>query len=143
MPITKITRKGKKITEFLALVATLAGCADSQQYNARLNKELGKTSQQLISNFGSPSKIRKLSNGNEIISYIRINYQVIPAPDYYFNTGFMTEDELFEPFTYGGNEIPVGNFMGETITDYCKTEFYLTNNIVTSWQWKGNACDAF
>ena len=71
-----------------------------------------------------------------------INYQVIPDPNYYFNTGFMTENELFDPFTYGDDEIPVGDFMGETITDFCKTDFYLTNNVVTSWQWRGNACDA-
>lgn len=112
------------------------------KYNARLNGELGKTSQQLISAFGQPSKVRKLANGDEIISYVSINYQVIPAPNYYFNTGFMTENELFDPFTYGDDEIPVGDFMGETITDFCKTDFYLTNNVVTSWQWRGNACDA-
>lgn len=90
------------------------------KYNARLNGELGKTSQQLISAFGQPSKVRKLANGDEIISYVSINYQVIPDPNYYFNTGFMTENELFDPFTYGDDEIPVGDFMGETITDFAK-----------------------
>lgn len=88
------------------------------KYNARLNGELGKTSQQLISAFGQPSKVRKLANGDEIISYVSINYQVIPDPNYYFNTGFMTENELFDPFTYGDDEIPVGDFMEETITDF-------------------------
>ena len=83
-----------------------------------------------------------LAGCDEIISYVSINYQVIPDPNYYFNTGFMTENELFDPFTYGDDEIPVGDFMEETITDFCKTDFYLTNNVVTSWQWRGNACDA-
>ena len=142
MQTIKTPRPWKKLISLFAVAATLAGGASSQKYNARLNGELGKTSQQLISAFGQPSKVRKLANGDEIISYVSINYQVIPDPNYYFNTGFMTENELFDPFTYGDDEIPVGDFMGETITDFCKTDFYLTNNVVTSWQWRGNACDA-
>ena len=126
----------------LAIILSISACATPQKYTAQLNQVLGKTSEQLMNTFGQPVKIKKLANGDEIITYISINYQVLPDPNYYFNTGLMTEDEMFYPFTYGGAEIPVGNFMGETITEYCKTDFYLKNNIVTSWQWKGNACVA-
>lgn len=126
----------------LGTILSLSSCATSQKYNEELNQELGKTSAQLISSFGQPTKVKKLANGDEIITYISINYQVLPYPNYYFNTDFMTEDEMFYPFTYGEDVIPVGNFMGETITEYCKTDFYLKNDIVSSWQWRGNACVA-
>lgn len=132
----------KKIILILACAIWLSACATSQNYTNQLNNELGKTSQQLMSKYGNPTHIKKLANGDEIISYVNINYQVLPSPNYYFNNDFMTEDEMFAPFTYGGNEIPVGNFMGEVITDYCNTKFYIKNNIVTSWQWRGNACVA-
>ncbi len=126
----------------LGIILSISACATPQKYNNKLNQELGKTSEQLINTFGQPAKIKRLANGDEIITYISINYQVLPDPNYYDNTDFMTEDEMFYPFTYGEDVIPMGNFMGETITEYCKTDFYLKNNIVTSWQWKGNACVA-
>lgn len=132
----------KNITLLAALVMGLAACATSQNYTAKLNGDVGKTAQQLTSEYGTPTHIKRLANGDEIFTYINVNEQVLPDPNYYFNTGFMTEDEMFAPFTYGGNAIPVGNFMGEVVTDYCKTKFYLKNNIVTSWQWSGNSCVA-
>lgn len=132
----------KKYLILSTLILSLMACATSQKYTNQLNNDIGKTSQQLMNQYGNPSHIKRLANGDEIISYININYQVLPSPEEYFNTGFITEDEMFSPFTYGGNEIPVGNFMGEMITDYCNTKFYIKNNIVTSWQWKGNACVA-
>ena len=61
MQTIKTPRPWKKLISLFAVAATLAGCASSQKYNARLNG---------------------------------------------------------------------------------KTDFYLTNNVVTSWQWRGNACDA-
>lgn len=125
-----------------ALIMGLSACATSENYTAQLNGEVGKTAQQLTAKYGTPTHVKRLANGDEIFSYVSVNEQVLPDPNYYFNTGFMTEDEMFAPFTYGGNAIPVGNFMGEVVTDYCKTKFYLKNNIVTSWQWSGNSCVA-
>lgn len=125
-----------------SLSIVLSACATSENYINQLNQEIGQTSQQLIGKYGQPSKVKKLADGTEIISYISINQQVLPDPNYDFNNDFLTEDEMFYPFTYGGNIIPVGSFMGEIITDYCKTDFYLKNNLVTSWQYKGNSCVA-
>jgi len=132
----------KKFYLIICAALALSGCATAAKYNAELNAEIGKTSSALISKYGTPTRVKRLANGDEIYTYVNINYQVLPSPNYYFNTDFMTEDEMFAPFTYGGNEIPVGNFMGEVITDYCNTKFYLKNNVVTSWQWRGNACVA-
>lgn len=126
----------------LSLSLALSACATSENYINQLNQEIGQTSQQLIGKYGQPSKVKKLADGTEIITYISINQQVLPDPNYSFNNDFLTEDEMFYPFTYGGNIIPVGSFMGEIITDYCKTDFYIKNNLVTSWQYKGNSCIA-
>ena len=118
----------------------LTACATSQNYEKKLNTYIGKSEQQLISSWGQPQRTKQLANNEQILTYISINQQVLPDPNYYYGTGYLTEDEMFYPFTYGGNAIPDGNFMGETITDYCQTKFYLKNNIVTAWQYKGNAC---
>ncbi len=126
----------------LSLCIILNACATPQKYDQQLNQEIGKTANQLMNKYGQPAKVKKLTNGDEIISYISINNQVVQDPNYDFNNDFITEDEMFYPFTYGGNEIPIGNYMGEVITEYCKTDFYLKNNKVISWQWKGNACAA-
>ena len=93
--------------------------------------------------YGNPSSTKKLSNGNMIITYVNINTELLPDPNYFpDNSDFLTEDEIFYPFTYGGNIIPVGNFMGEEITNYCETKFLLKNNHITSWSLKGNSCVA-
>lgn len=132
----------QKHLTLITLLLCLTACATSQNYEAKLNQEIGKTAEQVMAKYGSPTHVKRMANGDEIISYTSINQQVLPAPNYYFDTGFMTEDEMFYPFTYGGSEIPVGNFMGEVVTDYCNTKFYLKNNVVTSWQYKGNSCVA-
>jgi hypothetical protein len=132
----------KKILTLLTALLGLCSCATTQKYETVLNGELGKTAQELQSSWGMPTKVKKLSNGNEIITYLTVNYQVLPDPSYDFNNGFLTEDEMFYPFTYGGSALPVGSYMGDVVTEWCKTDFYLKNGIITSWQWKGNACVA-
>ncbi len=123
-------------------IISLNCCATSQKYNQKLNLDIGKTSQQIISQYGNPTKIQHLANGDEIITYTSINYSLIPSPQYDFDNSFYTEDELFTPFTQGYNEIPIDDYMGDIVQNYCKTKFYLRNNVVTSWQWKGNSCVA-
>lgn len=132
----------KKLMMTIALCSCLSACATSAKYEQKLNQYLGQSEQQLITAWGQPQHQKQLANGQQILTYVSINKQVLPDPNYYYNTGLLDEDEIFYPFTYGGDAIPDGNFMGETITDYCQTKFYLTNNRVTSWQFKGNACVA-
>lgn len=131
----------KNILIIIALIS-LSGCATPQKYNQKLNLDIGKTSQQIISQYGNPTKIQHLANGDDIITYTSINYSLIPSPQYDFDNSFYTEDELFTPFTQGYNEIPIGDYMGDIVQNYCQTKFYLRNNIVSSWQWKGNSCVA-
>ncbi len=119
----------------------LCSCATSAKYNQKLNNDLGKTYEQLTQEYGSPSIIKHLKNNDMIVTYVNVNTELLPDPNYFPNeTDFLTEDEMFYPFTYGGNEIPIGSFMGQEIVNYCQTKFYLHNNIVTSWSWKGNSC---
>ena len=123
------------------LILTLTACATTAKYEVKLAQQVGKNEQQLIAAWGQPNQIKNQANGDKILIYTNVSDEVIPAPGYY-NMDLMTEDDIFYPFTYGGEVIPDGNFLGETITDYCQTKFYLKNNIVTSWQYKGNACVA-
>ena len=133
----------KRLFITLTLLITLCSCATEEKYIKKLNQDIGKSYTQLINEYGNPSSTKKLSNGNMIITYVNINTELLPDPNYFpDNSDFLTEDEIFYPFTYGGNIIPVGNFMGEEITNYCETKFLLKNNHVTSWSLKGNSCVA-
>ena len=123
------------------LILTLTACATTAKYEAKLARQVGNSEQQLIAAWGEPNQIKDLKNGDKILIYTDVSDEVIPVSGYY-DMGMMTEDDIFYPFTYGGDVIPDGNFLGQTITDYCQTKFYLKNNIVTSWQYKGNACVA-
>ena len=131
----------KRISICTAFILLLSACATTAKYEEKLAAQIGSSEQQLITDWGQPNQIKELSNGDKILIYTDISNEVIPAPGYY-NFNMMTEDDIFYPFTYGGDIIPDGNFLGENITDYCQTKFYLKNNIVTSWQYKGNACVA-
>ena len=130
----------KKIGLFI-IIFCLNACATNAKYEEKLSSELGKTEQQIISSWGQPNQIKEFKNGDKILTYLSINNQVIPIGGYY-DMSMLDEDEIFAPFTYGGNIIPDANFLGETVTDYCQTKFYLSNNHVTSWQYNGNACVA-
>ena len=132
----------KKAIILLLSIQTLTACATAQKYEAKLNQEIGKTSEQLIQNFGNPTQVKRYKNGNMVITYTYRNQEIVPSPDVFDNSNFITEDEKFYPFTYGGYDIPIGNDLGEAITEYCQTRFYIKNNIVDSWQYHGNACVA-
>ena len=127
----------------LFLSLSLGACATAQKYETKLNQQIGKTSEQLLADFGNPTQIKRLKNGNMVIIYNYRNEELVPSPDIFDNSDFMTEDEIFYQFTYDGNEIPIGSNFGDIVINYCQTRFYLKNNIVNSWQTKGNACVAF
>ena len=133
----------KQYVTLLTFCITLCSCATQKKYIAQLNNDINKSYSEIINQYGNPSTTKRLKNGDMIITYVNVNTELLPDPNYFPNNNdFLTEDEEFYPFTYGGNEIPVGNFMGEEITNYCQTKFYLTNNHVTSWSLKGNSCVA-
>ena len=127
----------------LILLILLTACATSAKYTQKLNQDVGKSFSALTQEYGTPSRVKRLKNGDMIVYYTYVNQEILPDPEYDFDYNtFLTEDEMFYPFTYGGNAIPDGSFMGETITNYCQTKFYIQNNLVTSWSYKGNSCVA-
>ncbi|MBR5599020.1 MAG: hypothetical protein IKW39_03170 [Alphaproteobacteria bacterium] len=131
----------KQLITTLILSTILTACATSYKYTQKLNQDVGKTFSDITQEYGNPSSIKRYANGDMIISYVYLNTSLLPDPDYgYDATSYMTEDEEFAPFTFGGDEIPIGSYMGEIVTNYCNTKFYLKNNIVTSWSYKGNSC---
>ena len=125
----------------LMFLMLLASCATTEKYTQKLNQDIGKPLSTLTQEYGTPSRVKRLNNGDMIVYYTYVNQEILPDPEYDFDyNNFLTEDEMFYPFTYGGNAIPNGSFMGEIITNYCQTKFYLKNNLVTSWSYKGNSC---
>ena len=122
----------KRFITAIVLLLTLNACATSQKYDAKLNKLIGKTSEQLQTTMGKPNITKQLKNGDMIYIYTNINDQELPLANFNYDDGIMDEDDIFYSFTYGGNVIPDGNLLEETITDFCQTQFHLKNNIVVS-----------
>lgn len=125
---------------FICLMTMLCSCATSQKYALKLDQDIGKTEQQILNEWGTPQEIQTKANGLKEITYVYKSEQVLPITNYSYINEYMDEDEMFDAFTYGGNEIPDGNFLGETIQEKCFTTFYLKNNTVISYKFKGNAC---
>ncbi len=121
-----------------AITIILCSCTGVNSYNQELNNEVGHTRAELLSKFGRPSRVYHLKNGDEIIAYIFYNKAVLDDKDFKKNHDFLTENKMYYPFTYGG-EINLVNDKMEN-EEYCNTKFYLQNNEVTSWQWRGNGC---
>jgi len=132
----------KKAIGLFFIIFSFCACATAQKYEAKLNQEVGKTSEQLMKSFGNPTQVKRFKNGDMVVIYTYREEELVPSPDVFDSGDFVTEDEAFYDFTYGGYEIPIGSEAGDLITNYCQTRFYLKNNVVQSWQYKGNACVA-
>lgn len=132
----------KKAIVLFLFIFCFTACATAQKYEAKLNGEIGKTSEQLMTDFGNPTQVKRMKNGDMVVIYTYHEDDLIPSPDVFASGNLVSEDDAFYDFTYGGYEIPIGNDVGDLVTNYCQTCFYLKNNIVQSWQYKGNACVA-
>lgn len=123
----------------------LSACRTAANYNAELNRWVGKPKSDLIAAWGAPNSTFKLGRSEQIITYVRKNEEIIP-PQYTVETpDFNSMETLYAPFTYQEDFAPqtINAEPGFVIREICQTSFHIKNGRVQSWQWRGNDCAAY
>ena len=108
----------------------IAGCATTANYEKILNSWTGSNESSLVSSWGPPTRVYE-SDDVRYLTYSKSNSGYVPgvAPSY--------------QTTYVGNTAyttPVGGYSGFAYNNNCTTTFTITNKVITSWRYEGNAC---
>lgn len=121
----------------------LSACRTAANYNAELNRWVGKPENDLIAEWGAPDSTFNLGRSGKIITYIKKSEEIIP-PQYTFAGPDFTET-LYAPFTYQEDFAPetISAEPGFVIKNACQTSFHVRDGIISSWQWRGNNCAAY
>ncbi len=133
-----------KIAFVLIMVFVLFACASKQKYDMALNGLLGASQEEVQAQFGRPSAMKILENGDVVLSYTKVDDVFVPSEFYTYNQGNEINgmDGTFSPFleTYLFSNDAGG--IGYNAKYICKTLFLFKNNKVTAWKWQGNNCIA-
>lgn len=111
----------------------VSGCATTRGYEQMLDSWVGASDRDLIAMWGAPDSVYEFDATQKVVTY---------------HHGGSIYNPGMEPMYYStrvGNTItttPVGGVPPQ-ITNYsCKTDFTITNGVVTKWRWEGNSCRA-
>ena len=123
---------GENMKRYVAVLAfmVLGGCATTANYEKMLQSWVGATEYDLVGKWGPPASVYELG-GTKYLTYTNTAQGYVPGtpPSYmvqrYGTTSYVT---------------PVGGSPGFAYTAHCQTTFTLTNGVITSWRWQGNAC---
>jgi len=120
----------KKISFLIIASFFFVGCATTANFEKMLNGWVGATEDSLISRWGPPSRVYS-TGSSKYLTFDRAASGYVPgtAPTYQTtiigNTAYTS--------SYGGTS-------GYAYTKNCSTTFIITNGVVSSWRWEGNAC---
>ena len=128
----------------MSFIFLLFACETVGNYNANLNRWVGKPEKNLIYVWGEPNSIFKLGQNEEIITYIKKDRVIVPPQITMYDPDFNNVDTLYAPFSYDEDfTLPLSESNGYIVNNICRTSFHIKDGIVQSWQWKGNDCVAF
>jgi hypothetical protein len=114
-------------TTFLVTVMLLSGCATTEKYEAKLNRWIGHSINELMASWGYPDGSFDAPNGNKI--YVYSNQSSFTTP-----TMTTIRPNLYGPPT----AYTTGGF---TRNFWCKTYFEVDNDKrIIKWSWEGNNC---
>ncbi len=122
----------KNIILSLSILALLAGCATTENYEKILGTWVGSSEQQLIQSWGPPSSVYE-SGGQKYLTYTKSRSGYIPgtSPTYQTqiigNTAYTTSS---------------GGSPGFAYTKSCKTTFTIQGTRISGWRYEGNNCVA-
>ena len=131
-----------KLKVFLAICLLLCGCKSATEYNAKLNKWVGKSQYELLNAWGKPNGIFKLGQKDKIITYTRENTDFQRYGSSIYNPDFNDMNTAYMPFSYNEDFATenVSYHSGYIKNSVCQTSFYIKDGVVSSCQWRGNNC---
>ena len=134
----------RKISFALIVTFLLLACATPAKYDASLNALVGESKSALIKQMGRPSAVKVLSNGDEVLAYVKANDVYVPSEFYLYNQGALSnEGDIYSPFLSNYDYSPYGGSFGYQVEYICQTAFLIQNGRVTGWKWRGNDCTAY
>ena len=121
----------------------LSSCASTQKYDQMLNTWIGKPEASLLKSWGTPSARKINADGSQVITFTQVQNITVPSEFYLYNPYSLQGDaSIYAPFDGDYAFTPYAKNLGVTQEYVCQTSFYIQNNLVTGWKWKGNNCFA-
>lgn len=116
----------------LVIVVSCAGCEkpSEMQYRQNMRAWVGKTPEELFSQWGKPSQILNTDKGQTLV-------YLVEKTDLLSGVG--------EPYTMkqSGYQSSFQEMPIYQITPFCQTTFIIQNNVIVNWLYEGNACKAY
>ena len=127
----------------LGLIFYLGSCASTQKYDQMLNGWIGKPESALLKSWGSPSARKINTDGSQVITFTQVQTLTVPSEFYLYNPYPLEGDvSVYAPFDGDYAFTPYAQNLGVNQEYVCQTSFFIQNNIITGWKWKGNNCFA-
>jgi hypothetical protein len=114
---------------FAALVS-LSGCATTANFEKMLSTWVGVSEENLISRWGPPTRAYA-SGRTKYLTFDKSATGYVPGTPPTYSTTVIGNTAYTN--THGGTS-------GYVYTKNCSTTFTITNGVVSSWRWEGNAC---
>ena len=130
-----------KKTAFLVILNLLLLACAYNNYGQKLQQYIGQTEQSLIENFGKPTGKTVVSNEKVVLTYIKWHETYMPMEYFYDTPGFGADDIVYDPFFVEYTFMPTSVVVDSMVEGICKTSFVITNGVVTSYRYQGDACN--
>ncbi len=125
----------------LSVALLLTACASTQKYDQMLNGWVGKPESTLLKTWGAPSARKINADGSQVITFTQVQTLTVPSEFYLYNPYPLEGDvSVYAPFDGDYAFTPYAQNLGISQEYICQTSFYIQNNVVTGWKWKGNNC---
>ena len=125
----------------LSVALLLTACASTQKYDQMLNGWVGKSESALLKTWGAPSARKINADGSQVVTFTQVQTLTVPSEFYLYNPYPLEGDvSVYAPFDGDYAFTPYAQNLGISQEYICQTSFYIQNNVVTSWKWKGNNC---
>lgn len=140
-----VIKKGRcimqKILFTIILLILMLGCATTEKYDNKLTNLLGQNVSVLTSEFGTPSGKKILANGDEVISFTSVNNNYVPSDFFLYKPYSLQGDtNVYTPFDQNYDFTPFAENFNQLPALTCQTSFWIRDNIIIGWKWRGNNC---
>jgi hypothetical protein len=131
-----------KKTFILLLCLGLSGCATVAKYEAKLNTLVGQSEDFLITTWGVPDKVYRLSDGKKAIAYVRKDAVATGGYTYtYPQTVYQSGTIAGKVYSGTSTQYVVATTPVQKFKLSCNTSFVIDSSLkVESWHHQGNNC---
>jgi hypothetical protein len=135
----------KLLLPMLISVATLAGCATTEKFNAKMNSFLGQPEAVIVGRYGAPKSVYQVDALTKVLTYRRSG--AVPVGGGTTMQAVTSQDRgsVYGPrgtATYSGTSttwVPVQQ-PAYSVEFWCEVHFTIKEGAVSAWNAEGNHC---